>query len=164
MPRAAEDYEEIPIHTGGQEWLAAWHPPEAAPSGKPHGSVGICVSQPARIILISVDGLTWDFPAGRPEPGESWEQTLRREVHEEACATVTDARLLGFCRGECVKGHEAGLTLVRSFWHACVALGEWRPQHETTQRRLASASELLSALPKAFERISRRALGEAGLL
>jgi ADP-ribose pyrophosphatase YjhB (NUDIX family) len=50
--------------------------------------------------VISRDGVIWDLPAGRPEPGESWEQTLRREMDEEACATVIAARLLGFTRGQ----------------------------------------------------------------
>jgi 8-oxo-dGTP pyrophosphatase MutT (NUDIX family) len=48
--------------------------------------------------VISDDGERWGWPEGRPEGDESWEQTLRREVLEEACATVVDARLLGFTR------------------------------------------------------------------
>jgi len=39
--------------------------------------------------VISPDGGIWDLPAGRPVPGENWEETLRREMDEEACATVT---------------------------------------------------------------------------
>jgi hypothetical protein len=54
------------------------------------------------------------------EPGESWEQTLRREMDEKACATVVGARLLGFTRGQCVAGPERGLVLVRSVWRADV--------------------------------------------
>jgi ADP-ribose pyrophosphatase YjhB (NUDIX family) len=164
MPGAAEDYEEIPIRTGGQDWLIAWYPPGAAPSGKPHGSAGICVSQSDQVILVSPDGLTWDFPAGRTEDGETWEQTLRREVLEEACATVNHARLLGFCRSRCIRGHERGLVLVRSFWHACVEVNDWKPQYEVAHRKLVPPHDLLSHLPAAFEAISRRTLQEAGLL
>jgi hypothetical protein len=47
----------------------------------------------------------------RPEPGETWEQTLRREMDEEACATVTGARLLGFTHGRCLTGPERGTVL-----------------------------------------------------
>jgi NADH pyrophosphatase NudC (nudix superfamily) len=43
--------------------------------------------------VISPDGTIWDLSAGRPEPSESWEQTLRREMDEEACATVVGARM-----------------------------------------------------------------------
>jgi hypothetical protein len=27
------------------------------------------------IVVISPDGTIWDLPAGRPEPGETWEDT-----------------------------------------------------------------------------------------
>ena len=80
------------------------------------------------VVLISPDGQRWGWPGGRPEPGESWEQTLRREILEEACATVTCARLLGFVRGRCVSGREQGLVLVRSIWRAEVRLlPSWGP-------------------------------------
>ncbi len=38
----------------------------------------------------------WTFPGGRREPGEAIEQTLQREVMEEACAEVVDHELLGY--------------------------------------------------------------------
>jgi NUDIX domain len=44
-------------------------------------------------VLISNDGERWGWPGGRPDGNESWEQTLRREVLEEACAIVRHARL-----------------------------------------------------------------------
>jgi 8-oxo-dGTP pyrophosphatase MutT (NUDIX family) len=82
----------------------------------PHGGEGVCVTADGDIVVISPDGMIWDLPAGRPEPGDSWEQTLRREMDEEACATVVSARLLGLTRGQCVAGPERGRVLVRSVW------------------------------------------------
>ena len=76
--------------------------------GQPHGANAFCVTADGEVVLISSDGQRWGWPGGRPEPGESWEQTLRREIMEEACATVTRARLLGFVRGRCVSGREQG--------------------------------------------------------
>lgn len=73
----ADDGQEIEVHVGGQDLMVSWHPPAAAPAG-------------------------WSFPAGRPEAEESWEETLRREVREAGCATVIQARLLGFSRGVCI--------------------------------------------------------------
>ncbi|WP_165959143.1 NUDIX domain-containing protein [Actinomadura sp. KC345] len=86
----------IPVRSGGQRWLVSWHPPPDPPAGTPHGAEGVCVTRGGDVVLISPDGVAWDLPAGRPEPGEDWEQTLRREMDEEACATVPAARLLGF--------------------------------------------------------------------
>ena len=65
-----------------------------------------CVTADGEVVLISSDGQRWGWPGGRPEPGESWKQTLEREILEEACATVTGARLLGFVRGRCADGRE----------------------------------------------------------
>ena len=116
------------------------------------------------LVLISHNGCDWDFPAGRPQGNENWERTLRREVLEEACATVGDARLLGFACGRCTHGHEEGLVLVRSFWLADVVLHPWVPRFETSHRRVVPATELSSHLSPAFMPIYRRALDEAGVL
>ena len=63
-----------------------------------------CVTADDDVVLISSDGARWGWPGGRPEPGESWQQTLEREILEEACARVTAARLLGFVREPCADG------------------------------------------------------------
>jgi ADP-ribose pyrophosphatase YjhB (NUDIX family) len=86
------------------------------------------------------------LPGGRPEPGEDWADTLRREVREEACATVTDARLLGFSRGECVRGTPAGLVLVRAWWRAEVRPDAWQPQFEIARRRLVPIAEAFDSI------------------
>jgi hypothetical protein len=104
--RIAEDGVEWLVTNGGQDWRVAWHLPPDAPPGTPHGSAGVCVAGDA-VVLVSGDGVRWGLPGGRPEPGEDWADTLRREVREEACATVTDARLRGFSRCECVRGPQA---------------------------------------------------------
>jgi hypothetical protein len=39
-------------------------------------------------VLISDDGVRWGWPVGRPQGEETWEQTFRREVLEEACVVV----------------------------------------------------------------------------
>ena len=101
---------------------------------------------------------------GRPERGETWEQTLCREVREEACATVVRARLLGFSRGEYVAGRQSGTVLVRSIWRTDVTLEPWDPRHEIPFRRVVSAADVESALDIArhpFAPIVRRALREA---
>ena len=162
----AADGVRIPVRSGGQQWLVSWHPPPEPPDGTPHGAAGVCVTSGGGIVIISPDGKRWDLPAGRPEPGESWEQTLRREMDEEACATVVRARLLGFTRGQCVAGPERGLVLVRSVWRADVKLRPWEARFEIADRRVVAASEAGNALSLAahpFAALIRRELAEAAL-
>jgi hypothetical protein len=79
---------------------------------------------------------------------------------------VTNARHLGFCRGVCLTGPEAGLVLVRSIWRAEVELMPWEPRFEIAHRRVVPANELLSHLwmEDGMEAIFHRALTEAGLM
>src|SRR5262249_5504324 len=105
----ARDGEPFAVRSNGGDWLIAWHPPTVVPEGVAHGANAFCVTADARVVLISADGERWGWPGGRPEGNESWEQTLRREVLEEACAAVIDPRLLGFCRAVCLTGPESGL-------------------------------------------------------
>jgi ADP-ribose pyrophosphatase YjhB (NUDIX family) len=103
------DYQEVCINSHGQQWMTAWHPPGSEPSGQNHGSAGICVTSDGQVVLISSDGLSWDLPAGRPQAGEGWEQTLRREVREEACA-VHDYRSKALNRSKQSKQRGRGKT------------------------------------------------------
>jgi 8-oxo-dGTP pyrophosphatase MutT (NUDIX family) len=165
LGKIASDLEEVAVPANGGDWRMAWHPPGDAPSGQPHGANAFCVTADGEAVLISPDGSRWGWPGGRPEPGESWEDTLRREMLEEACATVTDARLLGFVRSRCIAGHEKGLVLVRSIWRAQVRLLPWQPEHEIPFRRVVPARDLARHLwmEDGSGPIYSRAAREAGL-
>jgi ADP-ribose pyrophosphatase YjhB (NUDIX family) len=168
-PRIAANAEVFAHHDSrqDQDWLVSWHPAGEPPSsGKRHGSEAVCVLPDGNVVMISEDhGSSWGLPGGRPEGDEDWRQTLDREVLEEACAVVNDATLLGYARSECIRGHEQGLVLVRSFWRATVTLCDWDPQHEITDRKVVSATDALANtetqdLHPISRRIFREALGE----
>jgi len=162
---AASDGQEFVVRSNGGDWLVAWHSPSVLPAGTPHGANAFCVTADDRVALISNYGERWGWPGGRPEGDESWEQTLRREILEETCSIVTDARLLGFCRSACLSGQEKDRVLVRSVWRAEVELLLWNSSFEIAHRRVVPADELLSHLwmENGFEPIYHRALTEAGL-
>ena len=165
MQRPMRNYETIEIETGGQTVIVTWFPAHDEPYGTGHGSAGICVTDQDEVVLISPDGKTWGFPGGRPEGDESWEETMRREVREEACVDVVNARLLGFSRGECVRGHEKGLVLIRSLWLAHVDVLPWQPELETVGRKCVSFGDVLDVCaPDVFAPLHHRALIEANVL
>ena len=159
----AKDFEVLPVGDDGG-WTQTWFPPAECPEGRTHGSGGVCFTSPDEIVLIRIRGCeSWEFPAGRGEEGESWEDTFRREVIEEACASVVEAKFLGYSRVCCSEGKEAGLVQVRSYWKASVELLDWVPQHEIEERKLVAATSALSLLPRLYEPIMARILVEAGV-
>jgi ADP-ribose pyrophosphatase YjhB (NUDIX family) len=152
------------VSSGAEQWRIAWYPPPDPPEGMPHGSSAVAWADD-QVVLISSDGDHWGFPGGRPEDGEGWLDVLRREIQEEACATVTGQRLLGFSKGQCIEGEHFGLVLVRAWWSATVDLEAWRPQHEITHRKLVPAQAVHSSIwiEEGHAPIFRRILTEAGL-
>jgi 8-oxo-dGTP pyrophosphatase MutT (NUDIX family) len=160
----AEDGVDVPHTDAGHDWRVAWFPPPDPPAGIPHGATAICRSG-NEVVLIGPDGTHWGLPGGRPEPGETMLDTLRREVLEEACATVTSSRLLGFSRGTCLNGPESGRVIVRSVWLTEVDVHPWRPQFEIPHRLLVPAAEAFAHLhlPEGLRPNHRRAFAEAGL-
>lgn len=142
------DASEVHDDGNGGTWIVSWHPGPVVPGGTPHGAAGICVTRSGEVVLITpnIDRIRWDLPSGRPEGDETLEETLRREVREEACAEVTAARLLGHARSVCIAGPQTGKVLVRSIWRAEVILEPWRPEYEIVARRCVAPAEVRGLL------------------
>jgi ADP-ribose pyrophosphatase YjhB (NUDIX family) len=94
------------------------------------------------IVLVTIDGENWMIPGGHPNTDEPLENTLKREVNEEACATVTDFVYLGAAEVD-NPGNPQGLTRNYSarFW-AHVKLDEFRQEYETVARKMVEPSEI----------------------
>ncbi|MET7418968.1 NUDIX domain-containing protein [Dactylosporangium sp. NPDC005555] len=157
----------VPLAARGnhQDWLVSWHPPADRPVGRAHGASGVCLDG-TDLVLVSHEGEHFGLPGGRQEGDETDLETLCREMREEACVRVTEARLLGHTRSECVAGRELGVVLVRSFWRAEVLLDPWEPRFEVPHRRVvpsAAAGDEVWDVADGSARIIARVLREAGL-
>jgi len=139
-------------------WQLTWHAADAPPNGLNAGSSAVSITTPTQTVLVSEDGQTWDVPGGCPEGDETLIETLRRELLEEACATLLDAQLLGYARGVCISGNEAGSILRRSFWLAHVQLNEWRPEFEIRHRREIALADLLREVRQDYAGLYREML------
>jgi ADP-ribose pyrophosphatase YjhB (NUDIX family) len=132
------------------------------PNGTPHGSAGVCLTTSGDIVIVKIKGVEyWEFPAGRPEGEESWKETLIREVSEEACSTVLEAKLRGFCK---TRNESEGTIRVRSFWKAIVRVDDWNPTHEIESRLIIEPKMSLAYLSEVHKPITVRAMIEAGAL
>jgi NUDIX domain len=73
-----------------------------------------CFTGDHRIVLVTLNGTDWSLPGGSPEPGETLQQTLAREVREEACARVIDSSYIGCQRVEELDGDRLPTTTFAS--------------------------------------------------
>lgn len=126
--------------------VVSWHPPSELPSGRPFGASGVCITPDDKAVIVSPNGHLWHLPGGRPEGSETALQTLSREMTEEACVSVQEARLLGFCRITDTNGPTSGVSRVRAWFRARVTVQPWAPQFEIKHRRLIDPSEISSQI------------------
>ena len=127
----------------GLEILHTWEAGSALPAGLPVRQVsGVCFAGAGEVVLVSEDGHAWTLPGGRPEGHETPQQTLAREVLEEACAEVLACTLLGWQRVD--DPREPPYLQLR--YAARVRLNDFQPEHETLHRRLVSRQDFLSVL------------------
>jgi 8-oxo-dGTP pyrophosphatase MutT (NUDIX family) len=82
--------------SGGVRVHAAAYPGAAARPPELVSSVRCIVQVDGRIVLCHTPDGDHIWPGGRCEPGETFEQTARREVHEETGWQVGALRPLGF--------------------------------------------------------------------
>lgn len=57
---------------------------------------GVCVDTEERVLLQKHPDRPWNIPGGKPEPGETYEQALIREVYEETNVHVERPQLIGY--------------------------------------------------------------------
>lgn len=127
----------------GLEILHTWEAGAVPPANLPVRQVsGVCFTEVGEVALVSTDGHAWTLPGGHPEGAESPEQTLAREVLEEACAEVLACHLLGWQRVD--DPREPAYLQLR--YVAQVRLLEFRPEHEVRYRRLVPPHDFLSTL------------------
>ena len=76
---------------------ATWYPTNDFYKISPINQVyGICFDEDGKIVIVSGPKKIWLLPGGTPEKNETPEQTLVREVDEEADLDLQDIRPLGY--------------------------------------------------------------------
>jgi len=118
--------------------------PRTMPDHEVSRSEAITMTAEGQVVAVGEgEPPIWGLPGGRREPGETLEETLRREVAEEACATVVEHRLLGYQRFAYLSGDEVHYVRTDALFWARVDLEPFEARFETTARRLMTVSEAL---------------------
>jgi len=74
-----------------------WHKTTDYFSLKPIAQVrGVCFDNEGSILIIRHSNGNWDIPGGKPENNETPEQTLKRELDEEADVSIGKNIMIGY--------------------------------------------------------------------
>ena len=80
----------------GRELTLTWQESDNLPFGKKISQIsGYCLTADNKVLIIKNEQ-GWGLPGGHPEEGETVEQTLRREIAEEADAVISEYKLFGY--------------------------------------------------------------------
>jgi len=84
-----------------------------------HVSAAVIVDEEGRLLLVRKSGTTaFMQPGGKPEPGESADETLSRELAEELGVRVDPDRLRGLGRFTAAAANEPGFLVVADVFAA----------------------------------------------
>ena len=59
---------------------------------------GLVTNDRGEILLVNSPWRGWEYPGGLIEPGETFEEALRREIREESGVEVEIERFVGICK------------------------------------------------------------------
>lgn len=78
------------------------------------------------ILLVNSPWRGWEYPGGLLEPGETFQQALRREVREEAGVEIEITGFVGICKN-------VEMNIVNIDFTARYVSGELTPSEESTE-------------------------------
>jgi 8-oxo-dGTP diphosphatase len=149
------------IEWDGRVTTVTWLAPPFRPTRRlTTQALGLCFTPEGQIVLVTADGDNWTLPGGHPEPGETLEAALERELREEACARLVACEYIGCQRVEDPDRPDGpGLYYQARFW-ARVELYPFEARYESLARHLVSPDAFLDSLAWGHAAAARLILAE----
>ncbi|HHP0451005.1 NUDIX hydrolase [Vibrio harveyi] len=107
-----------------------------------HKSAGIIIKKGALLVLRSKGKDTFYAPGGKLDSGETSEQALCRELHEEVGIKVTEENLVLFGRFEAPAHDKDGITLVMDVFFVSDYSGEVVASNEIEECQWVDSSSV----------------------
>jgi 8-oxo-dGTP pyrophosphatase MutT (NUDIX family) len=131
----------------GRHLIVRWMPPSFVPPRELTTQVyGVCFTEHRKIVLVTTGDGRWNLPGGRPEPDETPEATLEREVWEEARARVVRSTYIGCQQVEDPDAVEGPRLYYQARYWARVEVYPFKALFETTDRQLVEPGAFLDQL------------------
>jgi 8-oxo-dGTP diphosphatase len=131
----------------GRVLTVTWLAPPFRPERRATTQVlGLCFVPDGRILLVTGDGESWTLPGGHPEPGETFEAALERELREEGCARLVACDYLGCQRVEDPERPGGPERYYQVRYWARIELYPFEPRFETVARQLVAPADFLETL------------------
>ncbi|MFA6593903.1 MAG: NUDIX hydrolase [Candidatus Buchananbacteria bacterium] len=128
----------------GRELTLTWIETGVVPQNLKISQVsGYCLDNNNQVLIIKNEH-GWGLPGGHPEEGESVEQSLRREILEEADATVGSFKLFGYIevndpQNESIEGRDY---VQLRFICRLAEISDFSAGFETSERAFVSIADL----------------------
>jgi 8-oxo-dGTP pyrophosphatase MutT (NUDIX family) len=131
----------------GRRLTARWMPPAFVPPRElTTQAYGVCFTEHRKIVLVTTGDGRWNLPGGSPEPGETLEAALEREVWEEARARVVRTQYIGCQQIEDPDAATGPKVYYQARFWARVEVYPFKALFETTDRKLVDPAEFLDSL------------------
>lgn len=129
----------------GRDLTLIWHESGQIPEGHKISQVSaFCLDSKGRVLIIK-NKHGWGLPGGHPESGETTIESLKREIKEEADATINEnLSLIGYVEvidpdNDSIEGRNY---LQLRFLCQLMELSDFKAEFETSERYLVKPEEL----------------------
>jgi len=128
----------------GRQLTLTWWDNQVLPPDTTVSQVSaFCLNSHGEALIIKNEH-GWGLPGGHPEKNESWEESLRREIEEEADCTIKNFKLIGYIEVNDPDNSSIEGQHYLQLRYLCLLdnIGEFKAAFETSERNFVPPDRL----------------------